>query len=136
VPESPPQIGNQYFRTSSKNLCARLWISRPLYKLYKQCDIPNSLFGVNYLTILQYKELYKNSGQQLHHNINRLFVLDFGIWKQQAVQDGTCASVTQAHHGWHAHNIRRFQSLSSGSSMVRQIRIYINVGIDYTILVK
>ena len=28
--------------------------------------------------------------------------------------------VTQAHHGWHAQNIRRFQSLSSGLSMTRQ----------------
>jgi hypothetical protein len=27
-------------------------------------------------------------------------------------------SVTQAHHGWHAQNIRRFQSLSSGLSMI------------------
>jgi hypothetical protein len=44
----------------------------------------------------------------------------YQIWShwQQAVQDGTCASVTQAHHGWHAQNIRRFQSLSSGLSMV------------------
>ena len=44
-----------------------------------------------------------------------LIVYSFWIWKQQAVQDGTCASVTQltqAHHGWHAQNVRRFQSLS------------------------